>query len=108
MCATGLFFVAIQYLPLADAIAILFFDAVIVVALSSLVLGEQVPLRRWFACAFGFIAILMIVRPGGAGFHWASLLALTAALFWALYFVSTRMMSSKVPPLVMLGWQSVS
>ena len=108
LCATGLFFVAIQYLPLADAIAILFFDAVIVVALSSLVLGEKVPLRRWFACAVGFIAILMIVRPGGSGFHWASLLALTAALFWALYFVSTRMMSSKVPPLVMLGWQSVS
>jgi drug/metabolite transporter (DMT)-like permease len=105
---TGLFFVAIQHLPLADAIAILFFDAVIVVALSSLVLGEQVPLRRWLACAVGFIAILMIVRPGGAGFHWASLLALAAALFWALYFVSTRMMSGKVPPLVMLGWQSVS
>ena len=105
---TGLFFVAIQYLPLADAIAILFFDAVIVVALSSLVLGEQVPLRRWLACAVGFIAILMIVRPGGSGFHWASLIALVAALFWALYFVSTRMMSGKVPPLVMLGWQSVS
>ena len=105
---TGLIFVAIQHLPLADAIAILFFDAVIVVALSSLVLGEQVPLRRWLACAVGFIAILMIVRPGGSGFHWASLIALVAALFWALYFVSTRMMSGKVPPLVMLGWQSVS
>jgi len=106
--ATGLFFVAIQYLPLADAIAILFFDAVIVVTLSSLVLGEQVPLRRWFACVVGFIAILIIVRPGGAGFHWASLLVLVAALFWAMYFVSTRTMSGKVPPLVMLGWQSVS
>ena len=106
--ATGLFFVAIQFLPLADAIAILFFDAVIVVTLSSLFLGEQVPLRRWFACAVGFIAILIIVRPGGAGFHWASLLVLVAALFWALYFVSTRTMSGKVPPLVMLGWQSVS
>ena len=47
--ATGLFFVAIQFLPLADAIAILFFDAVIVVTLSSLFLGEQVPLRRWFS-----------------------------------------------------------
>ena len=104
---TGLIFVAIQHLPLADAIAILFFDAVIVVALSSLVLGEQVPLRRWLACAVGFTAILMIVRPGGSGFHWASLIALVAALFWALYLVSTRTMFGTVPPLVLPGWKSV-
>ena len=108
LVASGLFFAAIQYIPLADAIAILFVDAVIVVALSPLVLGEYVPARRWITCAAGFLAILIIIRPGGTEFHWASLLALAAALFWALYFLSTRVMSVQVPPLLMLGWQSVS
>ena len=108
LVASGLVFAAIQYIPLADAIAILFVDAVIVVALSPLVLGEYVPARRWITCAAGFLAILIIIRPGGTEFHWASLLALAAALFWALYFLSTRVMSVQVPPLLMLGWQSVS
>ena len=108
MLATGCFFAAIVYMPLADAIAIIFFDAVIVVALAPWVLREEVPPSRWAAAAIGFVAVLLIMRPGFAGFHWASLLALTAALFWALYFLSTRVLSGVTPPLVMLGWQSVA
>ncbi|MEC9328406.1 MAG: DMT family transporter [Pseudomonadota bacterium] len=108
MLATGCFFAAIVYIPLADAIAIIFFDAVIVVALAPWVLREEVPPNRWAAAAIGFVAVLLIMRPGFAGFHWASLLALTAALFWALYFLSTRVLSGVTPPLVMLGWQSVA
>ena len=108
LLATGCFFAAIAFIPLADAIAIIFFDAVIVVALAPWVLRERVPPNRWAAAAIGFVAVLLIMRPGLAGFHWASLLALAAALFWALYFLSTRMLTGETPPLVMLGWQSVA
>ena len=106
LAATCCFFGAIKYIPLADAIAIIFFDAVIVIVLSALFLREQVPAGRWIAALLGFAAVLVIIRPGFSEFHWASLLALAAALFFSLYFLSTRQLSGNTPPLVTLAWQS--
>ena len=51
--------------------------------------------------------MLLIVQSGFGNFQWASLLALAAAFFFALYFLSTRYLSGNTPPLVMLAWQGV-
>ena len=107
MGATLFFFAAIRTIPLADAIALVFFDAVIVVILSGLLLHERVPLGRWVAATLGLAGVVLIVQPGFVDFQWASLLALAAALFFALYFLSTRLLSGNTPPLVMLAWQGV-
>jgi len=104
---TACFWAAIKFIPLADAIAIIFFDAVIVVGLSAFILKEKVPINRWFASGLGLIGVLMIVRPGFEEFHWASLLALAASTFFALYILSTRFLAGKAPPLVTLSYQSV-
>ncbi len=98
---------AIRTIPLADAIALIFFDAVIIVMLSGLFLHERVPLGRWIACALGLGGVVLIVQPGFGEFQWSSLLALAAAFFFALYFLSTRLLSGNTPPLVMLTWQGV-
>ena len=105
--ATVCFWAAIKYIPLADAIALLFFDAVIIVALSALVLREQVPASRWFAAGLGLIGVLMIVRPGFEAFHWASLLALAASVFFSMFILSNRLLAREVAPLVGLSYQSV-
>jgi drug/metabolite transporter (DMT)-like permease len=106
LAATCCFFGAIKYIPLADAIAIIFFDAVLVIVLSALVLRERVPASRWIAALLGLAAVLVIIRPGFSEFHWASLLALVAAFFFSLYFLFTRQLSGNTPPLVTLAWQS--
>ena len=107
LAATVCFWAAIKYIPLADAIALLFFDAVIIVALSALVLREQVQASRWLAAGVGLIGVLMIVRPGFETFHWASLLALAASVFFSVFFLSNRLLAGEVAPLVALSYQSV-
>ena len=107
MGATICFFAAIRTIPLADAIALIFFDAVIIVILSAVLLHERVPPGRIVASVIGLAGVLLIVQPGFGNFQWASLLALAAAFFFALYFLSTRYLSGNTPPLVMLAWQGV-
>ena len=107
LAATVCFWAAIKYIPLADAIALLFFDAVIIVSLSALVLRERVQTSRWVAAGVGLIGVLMIVRPGFEAFHWASLLALAAAVFFSAFFLSNRVLAGEVVPLVALSYQSV-
>jgi len=107
MGATLCFFAAIRTIPLADAIALIFFDAVLVVLLSALVLHERVPLGRAVASILGLLGVILIVQPGFGDFKWESLLALAAAFFFAIYFLSTRLLSGNTPPLIMLAWQGV-
>jgi len=107
LAATACFFTAIKFIPLTDAIALIFFDAVIVLVLAALFMRERVALSQWVAAALGLIGVLMVVRPGFETFHWASLLALVAAVFFALYLLSTRLLTGKALPLVTLSYQSV-
>jgi drug/metabolite transporter (DMT)-like permease len=62
--ATFLFFQALKYLPIADALAIFFVNPLVIVILSAFALREKVGPRRWAAVAVGFIGTLIIIRPG--------------------------------------------
>ena len=96
------FFTAIQYMPLADAVAISFVSPLMVTALSVPLLGEAVGWRRWSAVAVGFIGAMIIVRPGVEAMHWAVWLLLAMALAYALYQITTRMLSGKDDPITTL------
>ena len=96
------FFTAIQYMPLADAVAISFVSPLMVTALSVPFLGEVVGRRRWSAVAIGFIGAMIIVRPGVEAMHWAVWLLLAMALGFALYQITTRMLSGKDDPITTL------
>lgn len=93
MAATLCFFGAIRTIPLADAIALIFFDAVIIVLLSAFFFHEKVPVGRIIASLVGLGGVILVVQPGFGEFYWESLLALVAALFFALYFLSTRFLT---------------
>ena len=86
-------FAALRYLQLDEAIAIIFSTPCLVAALSGPLLGEWVRWRRWTAIAVGFVGVLVITRPGTGAFQPAALLSLSAALFYALYSISTRMLA---------------
>ncbi len=87
-------FTAMQYLQLAQTGAIFFTIPLWVCALSVPLLGEHVGIRRWAAVLVGFCGVLVIMRPGSAGFHWAMLLALGNAMLGALYNIATRKVRS--------------
>src|SRR6516225_4034685 len=86
-------FLALRYLQLAEAIALVFSTPFFVAALSCPVLGEWVHWRRWAAIAVGFLGVLVVTRPGAGSFQPAALLSLTAALCYALYSIATRVLA---------------
>ncbi len=92
--STYAYVTGLAYLPLADAISIIFAGPLFVTALAPLLLGEVVRWRRGLAVIVGFIGILVITRPTGAGLNWAVLFPLGAALFSALRDITTRHMSA--------------
>jgi drug/metabolite transporter (DMT)-like permease len=83
-------FVAMQHLQLAQTAAIFFTIPLLVSALSVPLLGEHVGWRRWLAVIVGFFGVIVIMRPGTTGFHWAMFFSLAAALQGALYNIATR------------------
>lgn len=90
LIATGLFFTALQFLPLAEAVAINFVAPLLVTALAIPVLGERVGMRRWIAILVGFAGVLVIIRPGMGVMHWAAALPLGTAVCYASYQLLTR------------------
>ncbi|HEY6753730.1 MAG TPA: DMT family transporter [Pseudolabrys sp.] len=93
LASTALSFFALRYLQLDEALAILFSTPFIVALLSGPLLGEWVGWRRWTAIGVGFLGVLLVARPGFGGIHPAALLTLGAAICYALYSISTRVLA---------------
>lgn len=100
IAATFLFFSALKYLPIADALAIFFVQPLILTAISPFVLKEKVGPRRWAAVAVGFAGTLIIIRPGFTELNPGTLLALGAGACLAVYFAMTRRISGSAPAMV--------
>jgi drug/metabolite transporter (DMT)-like permease len=87
-------FMAFRYLQLDEALAILFSTPFLVAILAGPILGEWVGWRRWTAILVGFAGVLVVVRPGFGGMHWAALLSLGSAFCYAIYNIVTRMLAT--------------
>jgi len=90
---SGCFVLAFRYLSLADVHSVGSLAPVIIVALSALILKENVSPKTWIAIFVGFLGVLIILRPGLSIFDIKSLLPLMAAFFLGLYQVVTRKVS---------------
>ena len=104
---TFLNFMALQYLRLDQTSAIFFSNPLWVCALSPFLLGERIGPRRWAAVIVGFLGVLLIIRPGADGFHWAMLLSVTVAIIAAMYQIITRKIGGRDPALVSLLLPSI-
>ena len=85
------FFFSLYEVPLADAVTIVFVSPLFVTAIAALILKEMVGVRRWSACAVGFVGALLIIQPGLEGRHWMYFLPLIDAALSAVYVILTRM-----------------
>ena len=84
------FFLALTFIPLAEAAAISMTAPLVVALLAWPMLGERTTPARLIALAIGFVGVLIVIRPGTELFHWASLLVVCTASSYALYQVLTR------------------
>lgn len=105
VCVGGLMVFAVRYLPLAEATVILFAGPFIVVALSQRMLGEEVDPASWIAVAIGFLAVLIVARPGIDTLSKYTLFPAAAALFYAiLQLLSRRLGSMGELPRTTVAW----
>lgn len=98
---TVMFLTALLHMPIANATTIIQIVPLAVTAAAVVFLGEQVGWRRWLAIFAGFIGVLIIVRPGTAGFNAYALVALASVLFATLRDTTTRAMPLVVPNLLL-------
>lgn len=88
------FITGLNFLELADAIAITFAGPLFITALASPLLGEDVGWRRWVAVFIGFFGVLVMIRPSGEAVQWAALFPLVASFAGALRDITTRKISA--------------
>ena len=93
--ATAAFFAALAVMPMAETIAIFFVEPLLLSLLAGVLLKEGIGWRRIVAILVGFAGALLIVRPGLDLFGWAATLPLLAALLFALYLVTTRVLAQR-------------
>jgi drug/metabolite transporter (DMT)-like permease len=103
-----LFISSLRFLPIAEASATGFVSPLFVTALSIVLLGERVGVRRWIATALGLIGVLIILRPGSSAFHPAAFFPIVSALAWAGTLIMTRMMSGREHALTTMTWSSIA
>lgn len=92
-----LFLAALTRMPLANLSAILQALPLAVTLAAAVFLKERVGWRRLTAILIGFIGVLIIIRPGPAGFDVWSLMGLGAVLCVAARDLATRQMSGALP-----------
>ena len=101
----GAMFTALQYLPLADAVAIAFVMPFIMLLLGKYILHEEVGIRRVLACVVGFIGTLLVIQPSFAAVGWPALWPLVVAVNFSVFILVTRQIAKETDP---VGLQAVS
>jgi drug/metabolite transporter (DMT)-like permease len=107
LASSTLAFLSLRYMPLAEFTSIVLMAPLVVTLLAATTLKEEVSPLRWTLVAGGFIGTLVILRPGGTVFSWASLLPLGLVMTNAWFQVLTSRLAQTENPLTMhfyTGW----
>ncbi len=108
LLASSLFaFASLKYMPVGEFTAIVMIAPLAITVLAATVLKEKVSVARWAFVAGGFAGTLIIIRPGGETFHWASLLPLGLVGTNAWFQVLTSKLARTEDPMTLqlyTGW----
>ncbi|MBA2676564.1 DMT family transporter [Ramlibacter sp.] len=100
-------FASLKYMPVGEFTAIVMITPLAITVLAATVLKEHVSPLRWTLVAGGFAGTLVIIRPGGEAFTWASLLPLLLVASNACFQVLTSKLARTEDPVTMhlyTGW----
>lgn len=86
-------FLALKFLQLDQALAIMFSTPLMVAALAGPMLGERIGPRRWAAIAVGLVGVVLVLQPGFGAVHPAAVLSVLAAACSAFYAIATRVLA---------------
>jgi drug/metabolite transporter (DMT)-like permease len=94
-------------LPLATVFALEFTMPAYTALLAVLFLGERMTASRIGVVVFGFVGVLVILRPGLESFRLAALLVLTAAFGYAVALTQTKALTATETTYAILLWMNV-
>ena len=100
-------FASLKYMPVGEFTAIMMIAPLAITVLAATLLKEHVSPLRWIFVIGGFAGTLVIIRPGGDAFQWASLLPLGVVVSNAWFQVLTSKMARTEDPVTMhlyTGW----
>ncbi len=101
------YYLGLAYVPMADAVALFFTTPLFITLAAVLFLGERIATATILALAAGFAGVLLIVKPGTAGFDLAALLPILGALGYAVTMVITRSLGRVETAAAMAFWGNV-
>jgi drug/metabolite transporter (DMT)-like permease len=107
LASSLLAFASLKYMPVGEFTAIVMIAPLAITVLAATVLKEKVSPMRWALVAGGFAGTLVIIRPGGQAFNWASLLPLGLVVTNAWFQVLTSRLARTEDPVTMhlyTGW----
>ncbi len=88
------FFYGLGEMPLVNALTLGYTAPLMMTALSAVFLNEPVGWRRWSAVTFGFIGVLVMLRPGSGELSFAAVAVLVAAFCYACQAITARHLSA--------------
>lgn len=83
---------ALQRMPVAETTAIVFLGPMIVVLLAGPILGERIGVSGWAAAIFGFIGVLLIIRPGSSLDTTGTIFAVCVVVMLVVYQLLSRVL----------------
>ncbi len=93
-----IWFWALTIMPLADAVAIHFTMPLFIMILAVLFLGERVGARRIGAALFGFLGVLVVLRPGVAEIGLPALGVLGSAMLYGVAMTLIKVLTRTETP----------
>jgi len=96
MMGAVLIVTSISLMPLSTVSSILQALPLFITFGAVLIFKESVGWRRWSAVSFGFIGVILILKPGLSSFHPSSLIVLLAVACLALRDIVTRKISKDI------------
>ncbi|MGE0230732.1 MAG: DMT family transporter [Flavobacteriaceae bacterium] len=97
IACTLLYLTSLMHMPIPNSTAIIQTAPLFLTIYAALVIKEGVGWRRWSAVLFGFVGMLLIVKPGTDGFNAFAVLAIIAALMVTTRDLLTRFMPHDIP-----------
>lgn len=101
------FIYAYSTLPLADAYAISFVSPFFMAIFSAPILKEKVEPYMWGGILFGFLGVLVMLRPGSTVLSLGGLAAFAGGTLYGLAMVLSRKLTRNHSPLSVMVWFSV-
>ncbi|MFO1149169.1 MAG: DMT family transporter [Alsobacter sp.] len=101
------FLSALGHMALGDLTSVMQASPLITALICAVTGLEPMGWRRWLAVIAGFAGVLLVVRPTGESFGWASWTALAAASLVAARDLVTRQIRSEVPTVLVLVATSI-